>query len=164
MAWGKRIYLRPRINCIHMHSCLFFLFPLDSAPFWIAGPDTPHAIPAISPRFPGSRGHFPIELLFLLKIKKLTAGQTQGIDQFFLLGGVHPRPFYPFLISTATSLPLPFFFFLQVQVQVQTRPPQLHRVVPSLACLHPHDVLNLLCVCVSPCLCLPVRLGSIRGC
>lgn len=100
----KRIHLRPRITCNHMHALTHtpLLFPLDAAPLWIDCPDTPHAAPAISPRFLGSQGRVPIELLFLLKIKS-DSRPDPGDRPGFPLGGVRPTPFYPFLISTATS-------------------------------------------------------------
>lgn len=108
----KRIHLRPRITCNHMHVLTHtpLLFPLDAAPFWIDCPDTPHAAPAISPRFLGSQGRVPIELLFLLKIKS-DSRPDPGDRPGFPLGGVRPTPFYPFpYLHCNVSLSLSIFF------------------------------------------------------
>lgn len=107
----KRIYLRPRITCNHMHmhthTSLFpWTLPLSGL---LALTRLMPPTPAISPRFLGSQDRVPIELLFLLKIKS-DSRPDPGDRPGFPLGGVHPTPFYPFLISTATSPSLSRFF------------------------------------------------------
>lgn len=135
----------PAITCtmqahIHAHTCDTSFFPLDSlAPFWIPGPETPHAAPAISPRFLGSQDRFPIELLFSLKTIKSGSRPDPVAWPGLPLGGVHPRAFFITSLSPLQPFPLPLSFFPAGPGPDPGPAPAASRI---FCCLHPHDVLT----------------------
>lgn len=142
----KRGYISPSKDYLHSHALtllLSFPLPLGNLPLsWTPSPDTPHATPAISPRFLGSQDRVPIELLFLLKIIKSDSGPDPGaLTGFPSRGCVHPKPFYPFPYLHC-NLSLAFSFFSSAGPRSRSRPgPSLHRASSCL--LFPsHDVLT----------------------